>query len=609
MNLERFNDNQKKAIKHIDGPMIVVAGPGSGKTTVITNRIIKLIKNDIVPSDILVVTFTKASGIEMEKRFLDLIDKNDTNVTFSTFHKLFYRILRSLPMYKNVKIISEYDSHKICRDILSMLISNCDEDTVKLYLQELTLFKSDIIPIENFETKIVRKGVFSDFVEKYEQYKEQNNYIDFDDMNYKCYQELSTKPNLRKYWENKYKYILVDEFQDINAVQYEILSILAKTRNLFVVGDDDQTIYSFRGSSPRFLLEFDKKFKDTKKIYLDTNYRSTNAILALTNKVIDKNTKRFHKEMKAVKTSKNNPVLMTSDDEKEEAKKIVNKIMDLYKMGVDFENIAILYRVNNQGFEFVTEFMDRNIPFVLKDNLVSYYEHFIFKDFINYYKASVKQDSMAMAEIINKPNRYLSRAMINDGLAYGGNLIDYLYNHSGLESWRFKRIDEFVFYLNALKKKKPYEFFKYFRLAVGYDEYIQEYADSRKIKPFALIDVMDYIQNDAKNFETFEEYFEHIEKFNEELKKVDKSKTGVTLATLHSAKGLEFDTVFVASVVDGVIPYEKSITDSEIEEERRLLYVGLTRAKERLFISNTKFNRNGEAELSDFIYEVIKKKK
>ncbi len=617
MNL-MLNKNQEKAILHNKGPMMVLSGPGSGKTTVITYRIKNLIeKFNIDPKDILVITFTKSASEEMKERFYNIC-KNNYNVSFGTFHSCFYRIIRGYFKYDLSSILNDDEKIEIIKRIIAkneVSFENYDE-FVQDVISEISLVKNELIDYNVFNSKSTNSNTFKIIYREYEEVKKQIRKIDFDDMLLKCYEVLKDDLNARKFWQNRYKYILIDEFQDINRVQYECIKMLSgNENNIFVVGDDDQSIYGFRGSRPEFLLSFPKDFLDTKKVVLNVNYRSTDQIISLCNSIIKDNKNRYEKDIIGTEKEFKTPILMRSYDTEEEAKRIAEKIQDLQK-SYELDEIAIIYRTNMQARAIIEKLMDYNIEYQLKDKMPSIYDHFIAKDIIAYLSLAInKYDNDSFVKIANKPKRFLNKNLILDAFDICKNktpILEHLYCNTSLKSWQLENINNLLFHLGNIKTKKPYDAIKYILNNVGYEEYLEDYADFKKIGVKGLIEITREILETAKGYESIEKYLKNIDTLKEEINKKSKNKDnqrGVVLTTMHSAKGLEFDVVFVISCIDGVIPHEKSKSKEEIEEERRLFYVALTRARMLLYISILKTKYDNNMIPSRFLKKLIKFKR
>ncbi len=609
-----LNEKQEEAVFHNFGPMMVLAGPGSGKTTVIIHRIKNLIeKYNVLPKDILVITFTKAAANEMKSRFEE-IDVFHEGVTFGTFHSYFFRILRNSFGYKLDNVLKDDEKRNIIKRIVDEkeLIVEDEEEYIANMMNEISLIKSELGNYREHKSSNFGTMEFSSFFERYEEIKNENNKIDFDDMVCKCYQKLSENKNILEMWKNRYKYILIDEFQDINKAQYECVKLLSeKNGNVFIVGDDDQSIYKFRGARPEFLLRFPNDFDDVKKIILDVNYRSTTQIINLSNAVIKRNTNRYEKIIKGTKKNGSMPILLRNDDIGSEATEIARKISK-FREKIALNKVAVIYRTNIQARSIIDAFMDFNIPYQIKDEVPSIYEHRVAKDIFAYLNLILNiKNNLAFERIVNKPKRYISKAVLAEAKKNADtSLINAVYMVDGIKTWQTQKMDELVYNLSNAKKKNVYEMFRYIRRVIGYDEYIKEYSAFRKVNPKSLFEILDEIQEGSKGYEKIEDYLTHVDDVITEMREKKKNSNGISngvvLSTMHSAKGLEFDIVFVTSAVEGVIPHEKSTGIEEIEEERRLFYVAITRARRLLFISIIKTRYEQAVKPTRFLKQIIK---
>ncbi len=610
----KLNEAQIKAINHLDGPMLVLAGPGSGKTTVIAHRVKKLITNyNIDSKKILVISFAKSSAVDMEQRFKSLSNEN-YKVVFGTFHSMFFRIIRLKYGYQLNSIINEFEKNNILSGIAAKLGIEIDDkdEFIKNLNSELGLIKNNLIDIEHYNSMNFSNDDFKSIYKIYEQYKEEKNKIDFDDMLYKCYELLKSDEATRKKWEEMYDYILIDEFQDINIVQYSCIQMLRQNnKNIFVVGDDDQSIYKFRGANAEIILNFENDFSNCEKVILDTNYRSTDEIIKLSNKIISENKRRFQKHIQGTDINFKYPVMLNYDDVYEESLDISKRIHRLItEKNVKPENIAIIYRTNIQAVSLVENLQNFNIPIVLKDSIPSIYNHFVVKDILAYLKLALNnEDTESFKQIINKPKRYISKSLQEKLISQGGNCFNNVYKIREIRKWEVANIEGLHFYLKNIKKRKPYDAIKYIRTGLDYDDYVKEYCEYKKIKPKNIFEILNEIMESSKNFTNLEEFIDYSLKQRDNSINRDSDTNGVVLTTYHNAKGLEFDIVYLISIVDGLVPYELSKTASEIEEERRLFYVGITRSKKELYLSTIKNRYGKEVSKSVFLSNLIKRRK
>lgn len=620
ISIDKLNENQLKAVNHLDGPCMVLAGPGSGKTRVITYRIANMVVNkNIKPTSILAISFTKASSIEMKNRALSLSNDFRMNkVTYGTFHSVFFRILRYFENYNIESILDEKTKRIGLKNILKGLnIENADDDeTIGQVINEISYVKNELMDKRDFKSEVLTNDEFIKVYNFYEEYKQQMNKIDFDDMLIKTYELLKNNKAALDRVRSVYRYILVDEFQDINKVQFEALKLIANpSNNIFVVGDEDQSIYGFRGSRPDFLLEFEEYFSNTKKVLLDINYRSKGEIINIANRLIEKNTNRYEKVIKCGQGNGAKVNYISPEDSEEEAvyiaKDIKNKIQEDYTEYTDF---AVIYRTNIQSRALVDVFMDMRIPFVVKDSIVTIYDHWAAQDILAYLRIGVNPNSNKdWIRIINKPFRYISKDNLNL-IKDEPDFINSLINKCDLHPKQVKTINDLDIDISYVKGLNPKNAISYIRTTLDYDRYILDYCANRKIKTNGLIEILNELESSATNFKTIQEYLEHIERVKSEIvdNKNNKETDGVIFTTMHSAKGLEFKNVYIIGANEGTIPHEKSyeIDDEEkkndqIEEERRLMYVAITRAEENICISSP-INKYGKRVSKSRFVEDIK---
>ena len=620
ISIDKLNENQLKAVNHLDGPCMVLAGPGSGKTRVITYRIANMVVNkNIKPTSILAISFTKASSIEMKNRALSLSNDFRMNkVTYGTFHSVFFRILRYFENYNIESILDEKTKRIGLKNILKGLnIENADDDeTIGQVINEISYVKNELMDKRDFKSEVLTNDEFIKVYNFYEEYKQQMNKIDFDDMLIKTYELLKNNKAALDRVRSVYRYILVDEFQDINKVQFEALKLIANpSNNIFVVGDEDQSIYGFRGSRPDFLLEFEEYFSNTKKVLLDINYRSKGEIIDIANRLIEKNTNRYEKVIKCGQGNGAKVNYISPEDSEEEAvyiaKDIKNKVQEDYTEYTDF---AVIYRTNIQSRALVDVFMDMRIPFVVKDSIVTIYDHWAAQDILAYLRIGVNPNSNKdWIRIINKPFRYISKSNLSY-VSDEPDFINSLINKCDLHPKQVKTINDLDIDISYVKGLNPKNAISYIRTTLDYDRYILDYCANRKIKTNGLIEILNELESSATNFKTIQEYLEHIERVKSEIvdNKNNKETDGVIFTTMHSAKGLEFKNVYIIGANEGTIPHEKSyeIDDEEkkndqIEEERRLMYVAITRAEENICISSP-INKYGKRVSKSRFVEDIK---
>ncbi|ONI44045.1 hypothetical protein AN641_08670 [Candidatus Epulonipiscioides gigas] len=604
-----LNENQKLAVTSPNGPIMVVAGPGSGKTFVIVERINYMINSlNINPKNILVITFTKAAATEMSSRFNKKY--NNSQVTFGTFHSIFYKMLRTFDniKYNLSNLLDEIEKKKIVEKIYKNQNSEKIEDFVELFLSEYSLMKNVLVSIKKYNPSTIPKEIFEKIAIQYENYKENQNLFDFDDMLVECYYLLKNSPEAREYFSKIYTHILVDEFQDINIAQFEALLLLKQQNDeIFVVGDDDQSIYAFRGANPKFLLDFKKYFPRTQTIVLDVNYRSNMEIIKISNNLIKHNNNRFNKVMKANNTQKILPKVIYCKDSNEQVKTIINDIKLIKNKGAYFSDIAIIYRNNEESRPYVEQFLNLNIPFKMRNNMSDLYNHWITKDILAYFKLAYdKSDVISFKRIANKPNRYISKSIIEQIKKDNISFLEFMKKNE-LADWQQEKLVKLDYNLNQLKNKNVAQGIEYIKKVIGYEEYLTTYATVYlTVKPDSFYDILEELIHDAKDIDDYLQWEENLKNFSDKVKEKQNQgfHDGITLSTMHSAKGLEFEHVYIINAVDEVIPNEQNSSREQIEEERRLLYVALTRAKNHLSIYVPKIMSKKKVKPSPFLEEI-----
>ena len=612
MELTNYSSNQKKAIEHGAGPLMVLAGPGSGKTFVITHRIKYLIEGPgINPAHILVVTFSRAAAKEMKDRFEKLCSKS--LVTFGTFHSVFFNLLKTAYGFSSEQIASDELRYTLIKELIKRnAIENEDINTLAgNLLNEIALVKQDNISIKNYYSNSISSDTFKKIYIDYESELEARGKLDFEDMLSLTYELLSERSDILKAVQNRYRYILVDEFQDINFLQYNIIKLMAgEKQNITVVGDDDQSIYRFRGARPEIMLGFERDFRNVKKVFLDINFRSSTQIVNASTKLISFNSKRFPKNFKA-KNGDGAPVsLIEFKNPFLEVNSIIKDIKDYIKSGQDINNIAVLYRTNLSPRLLIERLMRNNIPFTIRDAIPNLFDHWVAKDIISYIKLAINiGDKSDLLRISNKPNRYISR----DSLSSSRANIETLFDYYDDKSYMIKRIVELREHLRTIKNLKPATALRYIRNVVGYDEYIEEYCDMNGVESDDCYSILGDLENSAAEYNDFNDWFVHMDEYKDELiearKKSNENDKCVRLMTFHSSKGLEFDIVYIIDVNEGSVPYKKAKGVDEIEEERRMFYVAMTRARKKLFICYCAENFGKSIGKSDFVIELSSKSK
>lgn len=604
----KFNREQQQAMEHKNGPMLVLAGPGSGKTEVIIQRTRKLIQDyQAAPSSILVVTFTKAAAGQMRERFLHMMGVKQSQVTFGTFHGVFYGILRQAYGITSANIASEEMKYQILRQLLqnsSMQVED-ENDLLESLAREISTVKNSRIPLTHYYSASCPDEEFRKIYEAYEKRLHGKRLLDFDDLLVYCYQLFQKHPDILQAWQKKFRYILIDEFQDVNQLQYDIVRLLAlPENNLFLVGDDDQSIYRFRGARPEIMLQIPKDFPELKQVILKQNYRCSAQIVEKSQNVIRWNDTRYEKAL-FTENPKGKPLeIRTFENESEETTWLLKQIQKDLMEGCPHKEIAVLFRTNQGCRMTVERLMDYNIPFTMRDVLPNLYEHWLAKNMIAYMRLAMgKRDRKDFLAIMNRPNRYLSReAFYEKEVPF-----EVLYQFYEGKEWMCDRIEKLEHDLKMMKHMGPYAAINYIRYGIGYDEFLKEYAQYRKIKVEELYDLLREIQESAKGYRTCQEWFDSMEVYKEKLKEQAekvRQQEGIVVSTLHSAKGLEFERVYILDVNEGCMPYQKAVLDPEIEEERRMFYVGMTRAKKELHLCTVEERFGKKMEPSRFLLEL-----
>ena len=614
----KLNRGQDEAIKHGNGPCMVLAPPGSGKTLIVTERTRYLIEESGVrPDQILVITFTRYAAREMKERFERLTAGKNYSVTFGTFHSIFYGILKCAYGIGANNLMSEKESSVLLQEVLDQTDIEStpevedEEELVRELLREVGMVKNGLYHLKDFHSKYLTQDEFAEVFRSYEHQKKELKKFDFDDMLVQCYALFRKKPEILQGWQKRFQYILIDEFQDINRVQYEVIRMLAAPRyNLFVVGDDDQSIYGFRGAKPELMLYMKQEFPSLRTISLTVNYRSTEFITGAAARVILHNDTRFYKRVQSFRGRGQNVHVQEVLDEQEEAQYVTEEIQKKLDQGIKPGEIAVLFRAAVQARMISEILSEHRIPFEMRDYVTNFYRHFIVKDMMAYLQlAAGKRDRSLFLTICNRPLRYLARNSMENRQVNFEDLRKFYCD----KDWMLDIIDQFDVDVRMMKNMAPYAAIQYIRKKIGYDDFLKEYAEKHQISWKQLMDVMAELEERSKNFKSYDEWEIHIAKYTQELEeqqaKARKIKgereNKVQLMTIHSAKGLEFEDVFVIHANEGEIPHQKAEKKDEIEEERRLFYVALTRAKNNLCISYITQKNGNSIKPSRFVEELL----
>lgn len=604
----QISDAQSRAIAHGTGPAMVLAGPGSGKTLVITQRVKYLTEQRRVkPGEILVITFTRAAAEEMRQRFGAICPLR--GVTFGTFHAVYFGMLKQAYHFSAANILSEEKKYQLLQQLMRELDAQhqrgAEEEKELLgdLVAEISQVKNEQIDLNYYYSRSCSEEVFRRIYQRYEKTHREMGLLDFDDMLVYTYELLRARPDILRGWQQRFRYILVDEFQDINLLQYKILRLLAAPEdNLFIVGDDDQSIYRFRGAKPEIMLNFTKDYPQAKTILLDQNFRSTALVIQGAMQVIGQNKSRLDKKINPVRGKGSGIDLREFANQDHESLYLVKRIQRSLEAGIPLQEIAVLFRTNQGAGPFAERLMEFNIPFEMRDALPNIYDHWVAKDILAYFHLAHQElDRSEFLQVMNRPKRYIARDSIQGKILSFEALKSYYRD----KDWMVDRIDRMEFDLGLLRQMTPYAAINFIRNGIHYEDYLAEYAKARRMKVEELTDLLDEIQQSAKPYRTYEAWMDHLEKYREALEsnrtKKKQREDAVVFATLHGAKGLEFTEVFLVDVNEDVIPHRRASVEADIEEERRLLYVGMTRAKDKLHLFYTRERFGKGADPSRFI--------
>lgn len=553
----------------------------------------------------------------MKERFERLTAGKNYPVTFGTFHSIFYGILKCAYGIGANNLMSEKESSVLLQEVLDQTDIEStpevedEEELVRELLREVGMVKNGLCHLKDFHSKYLTQDEFAEVFRSYEHQKKELKKFDFDDMLVQCYALFRKKPEILQGWQKRFQYILIDEFQDINRVQYEVIRMLAAPRyNLFVVGDDDQSIYGFRGAKPELMLYMKQEFPSLRTISLTVNYRSTEFITGAAARVILHNDTRFYKRVQSFRGRGQNVHVQEVLDEQEEAQYVTEEIQKKLDQGIKPGEIAVLFRAAVQARMISEILSEHRIPFEMRDYVTNFYRHFIVKDMMAYLQlAAGKRDRSLFLTICNRPLRYLARNSMENRQVNFEDLRKFYCD----KDWMLDIIDQFDVDVRMMKNMAPYAAIQYIRKKIGYDDFLKEYAEKHQISWKQLMDVMAELEERSKNFKSYDEWEIHIAKYTQELEeqqaKARKIKgereNKVQLMTIHSAKGLEFEDVFVIHANEGEIPHQKAEKKDEIEEERRLFYVALTRAKNNLCISYITQKNGNSIKPSRFVEELL----
>ena len=595
MNLDNLNKQQKEAVTYIDGPMLVLAGAGSGKTKVLTSRIAYLIENGVNPRNILAITFTNKAAKEMKDRVVNLIGSSANYIQISTFHSLGLKMIKEnyniLGYDKNFTILDSDDTLTVVKKIIKEMNLNPQFYNAKAIRNKISSAKNELMSVSEFSHVEFDKDIVRIF-EKYNSILKTNNSVDFDDLLVLPIQLLNNSEVLDRYQE-LYKYILIDEYQDTNEAQYKFTKKLAnKYKNIFVVGDNDQAIYAFRGANFKNILNFEKDYPNCKTILLEENYRSTKMILNAANSVIKNNKERKDKNLWSNNPEGNKIKYIQADSDKEEGSYISSKIKELNNNGVNYEDIAILYRTNAQSRLIEEEMLKNNIPYRVIGSFYFYNRKEI-KDLLCYLRLiNNPHDDISLARVINVPKRGIGAKTMENLDAKSNELGISLFDAiSDGKEQSFKNL-----ILKMQEECENLSLTEMVDLVLNESGMKQELANEKTLESEIRLENLEEFKSITKNYEeefgviSLSDFLNEISLVSD-MSEHQESKNKVSLMTVHAVKGLEFDYVFVTGMEEGIFPHYNAINDgsrSAIEEERRLCYVAITRAKKDLWLLNAK---------------------
>lgn len=579
---------QQEAICFGEGTMLVLAGPGSGKTAVITQRIRYLVEErHITPSDILTITFTKAAALEMKQRACQIC-RGAENAVFGTFHSVFFQIIRSSSKFQNYSIMTEQQKLQILRPLLKGKKLDCVQMSsfCEQFLSDLSFYKNTGREREEKAGQNQAEQMqLHELRQAYEQCCRKRWLLDFDDILIYCYRLLTEDSGLRDRWENRFRYILIDEFQDINDVQYQIIKLLsANYENLFVVGDDDQAIYSFRGADPSYMHRFLEDYPKSRQVNLNINYRCGDRILALAARSIAHNKYRFEKEIKAGNSGENRVIATCFQNRAEELSFLTEEILTHLNEGLT----AILVRTNRMAEQVSEACFRRQIPYQMREKKQDFYAQKCVVEVLSVIRfvAEGRNRSDFMA-FMNKPVRYINREMLQKETVDLWALLE----ECREDPEQYRIIQKLQQDLAMVEMLDPFGAISYIRKVMQYDCCLSQGETGEKEK-----EILDELLERCREFHSHTAFLSHIAAYRSKLEQESNRKqpeadqgnakrNPVRIMTYHGSKGLEFDTVFLPFLNSGDVPHGRNLSTMELEEERRLFYVAVTRAKKSLYLS------------------------
>ncbi|MGA3035986.1 MAG: DUF3553 domain-containing protein [Vulcanimicrobiaceae bacterium] len=604
---EELNSVQTAAVEHTDGPCLIFAGAGSGKTRVLTHRIAYLLeKKKVIPDRILAMTFTNRAAGEIKKRLLEMVGDVAQDIWTGTFHSVCVRMLRrdgkKAGISSNFVIMDDTDQRQIIKDVLHDLNYDERQMTMGQALSEISKAKNQLLDPDQYETKNASFAGerYAAVYREYERRLVESNGLDFDDLIIRTIRLLESDEDVRTRYQNKFRYILVDEYQDINYAQYKLCAILAdEHRNITVVGDDDQSIYSWRGSDYKMILNFERDFKGAKVFNLEENYRSTQSILEAANELIEKNVTRHPKKLFTRGEVGDKVTVYGAESERAEARYIIEKVKELVHDGASYRDVLVLYRTNAQSRVFEEAMLTEGIPYRVVGG-VGFYARAEIKDMLAYLRYVVNpSDAVAFRRIVNVPRRSIGQqtlaSLVEAANASGISVGQAIFDRDLLRRVvpkKQRELERFAELIESLRGRR--ESFSISDLLVAVMEesgYVRELRADDSTEARGRLENLQELIGVAREYEagenagSLEDFLANVALISD-LDTLDADTSYITLMTMHSAKGLEFPIVFMTGLEEGVFPHTRALTDNdELEEERRLAYVGVTRAMDRLFLS------------------------
>lgn len=653
---KQFNKAQCQAIAHFTGPCLTLAGPGSGKTTVIVERICRLLEHGVPARNILVLTFTRAAAVEMRERFLKRIEEQMVQVPFAgtcaekdsvygdrqglttahqvlfgTFHSAFFQILRYSGGYDASSVLRGEEKYSLLEEVSRGVgIYHDREGWYQEVLKEISDVKGNAMEPEDFKPLSCTSKEFTVLYRGYQELLAQRKKLDFDDMLLRCLHLFEERPDILEIWQERCQFILIDEYQDSSLIQCRLAEMLAAPQdNIMVVGDDDQSIYGFRGAAPERLRDFLTAYPNAKQYLLNVNYRCPTAVVEAAGKLIGENQDRLPKKLLAAKSlaagskeREQEPQLTAQEYSTllEENESVIARIQTYHASGIPYEDMAVLYRINRNPAQLLRLMETRGIPVQIKGTTGGPFHHWICQDFCAYLAAangSTRRNDWL--RVISHPERYFSRSALGQEPV----TLDRLFDYYSEDRRRMDTLDHLSYDMTLLRKSPPYAGLSHLRRYMGYDDYLEE---NDKTGEGRLQEIAEQLQETADGCQTGREWLDYVEKMrqgadngatvmmrgkspaagagSETMKRGgDSRQQGVHFMTMHGAKGLEFPVVFIVDANEGMTPYKRADSLEGIEEERRLFYVAMTRAREHLHISWTKERFHRPQSVSRFVSE------